>query len=275
MAIVKAEEQLKQPKEKIRRSFNISKDISVTLTLIGLIGLWQLSTIVFKIPTYLLPSPHEISIRFVSEFSLLFHHMTITLFEVILGFAFSVFVGLPIAILIVYSRYFANSFYPILVAVQCIPMIAIAPLLVIWFGFGLTTKVILAALISFFPIVINAVVGMKSLDKEMLYLARSLKATEWEIFFYFRLPKALPQLFGGFKVGITLAVVGAIVAEFVASEKGLGYLQLLANARLDTTMVFCSLVMLAAMGIALFYFVHLLERLMMPWYHGNRQEDAS
>jgi NitT/TauT family transport system permease protein len=151
-------------------------------------------------------------------------------------------------------------------------MVSLAPLLIIWFGFDMKTKVIIAFMISVFPIIINAVVGMQSMDKEMLNLARSMRASKWQIFIYFRLPTALPSIFGGFKVGITLAVVGAVVAEFVASDRGLGYLQLMANSQLDTTLEFCTLFMLAMMGIGLFYGMDMIERLAMPWNKGKRGE---
>ena len=256
--------------EEQKRTFSIPKSFWSLLTLLGLALLWQLLTILLEIPRYLLPSPIEIVSRMVTEYNILFSHSVVTLSEVLLGFALSLVVGIPLAISIVYSKYLANSLYPILIGIQCIPMVSIAPILVIWFGYGLTTKILLACLISFFPIVINAVLGFRSLDKDMHDLGSSIGISEWKIFFYLRLPNALPHLFSGFKVGITLAVVGAIVGEFVASESGLGYLQLTANARLDTTLVFATLFTLAIIGMLLFSMVHLLEKWIMPWYQGNK-----
>jgi NitT/TauT family transport system permease protein len=244
--------------------------LSVILTLIGMVVVWQLLYLVFNIPKFIIPSPWDIAVRFSHETGMLFRHSLVTLQEVLLGFLMSVAIGIPIAILIVYSKYFANTFYPILIGVHCIPMVSLAPLLIIWFGFDMRTKVIIAFMISVFPVIINAVVGMQSMDKEMLNLARSLRASKWQIFIFFRLPTALPSIFGGFKVGITLAVVGAVVAEFVASDRGIGYLQLMANSQLDTTLEFCTLFMLAMMGIGLFYCMDLIERLAMPWNKGKR-----
>ncbi|MGN8647213.1 ABC transporter permease [Gracilibacillus sp. HCP3S3_G5_1] len=240
------------------------------LTLLAIFFVWEGLSRWFAIPAYILPSPFEISSRLAQELSMLWEHTLTTLYEVLLGFGLSLVIGIPMAITIVYSRYLANSIYPIIIGIQCLPMVSIAPILVIWFGYGLVTKILLACLISFFPIVINAVNGFRSLDKDMHDLGRSLGISEAKIFFYFRLPNALPHLFSGFKVGITLAVVGAIVGEFVASEKGLGYLQLTANARLDTELVFVTIVVLAFVGMILFLIVHMLERLLMPWYHANK-----
>ncbi|KYG30567.1 ABC transporter permease [Alkalihalobacillus trypoxylicola] len=267
---VNTEQRVLAAKQKERARWSIPNSLWSVITLVALILLWQLLTILMNIPAYVLPSPFEILSRFVAEFNTLISHSMTTVIEVLLGFALSLAVGIPLAIAIVYSRYLANSFYPILIAIQCIPMVSIAPILVIWFGYGLTTKVLLACLISFFPIVINSVNGFRALDKDMHDLGRSIGISEWKNFYYLRLPNALPHLFAGFKVGITLAVVGAIVGEFVASERGLGYLQLTANARLDTVMVFTTLLMLAILGMLLFFSVYLLERLVMPWYQANK-----
>ncbi|MED1562073.1 ABC transporter permease [Alkalihalobacillus alcalophilus ATCC 27647 = CGMCC 1.3604] len=257
-----------------KRKVQIPQFLWSVLTLIGLGLLWQVLTVLMDIPSYILPSPLEIISKFISDFSLIFSHSLTTLSEVLLGFGLSLLVGVPLAISIVYSRYLASSFYPIIIAIQCIPMVSVAPILVIWFGYGLATKVLLASLISFFPIVINSVVGFRSLDSDMHDLGRSIGISEWKIFYYLRLPNALPHLFGGFKVGITLAVVGAIVGEFVASERGLGYLQLTANNRLDTVMVFATLFALALLGMMLFFAVHLVERFVMPWYNATKAEGS-
>jgi NitT/TauT family transport system permease protein len=247
-----------------------SQNISIILTLVSLLTVWQLLYLVFTIPEYLVPSPLSIANRFIHDAGPLFKHTWYTLGEVLFGFSISVIIGIPLAILIIHSKYFANTIYPILVGIHCIPMVSIAPLLVIWFGYAFMTKVLIVFLISFFPIVINSVVGLQSMDKEMYSLGRSMRATELQIFTYFRLPKALPTMFGGFKVGITLSVVGAVVSEFVASSQGIGYLQLVANSQLDTTLEFCALFILAMMGISLFYIVHFLERFTMPWYQGTK-----
>lgn len=249
---------------------NWRQGLSVGATLIGLLAVWQLLCMLFTVPAYLLPTPIDIGSRMISDGDVLLRHSGITIFEILAGFGMSVVFGIPAAIIIVYSRYFSQAVFPLLIGLQCVPMISITPLLITWLGFGLVTKVVIAFLIAFFPIIVSAVVGLKSMEKEMLMLATSLRASKFQIFLHFRLPKALPSIFGGFKVGITLSVVGAVVAEFVSSDRGLGYLQLVANAQLDITMQFCVIVMLAIIGLVLYNLVAWIERIALPWYRASR-----
>lgn len=251
-------------------SFNFRQVLSVSATFVGFLLLWQLVCMIFNIPSYLLPTPTDIIARMIQDSDVLLRHSGVTLFEILAGFGLSVLFGIPAAVIIVYSKYFSQSVFPLLIALQCVPMISIAPLLVTWLGFGMVTKVMIAFLISFFPIIVSSVVGLKSMEKEMLMLATSLRANRMQVFLYFRLPKALPSIFGGFKVGITLAVVGAVVAEFVSSDRGLGYLQLVANSRLDITMQFCVIVMLGIIGLTLYNIVGLIEKIALPWYRAAR-----
>ncbi|WDH81388.1 ABC transporter permease [Paenibacillus urinalis] len=244
--------------------------LSVSLTVIALLALWQLCCMVFGIPEYLLPTPLNIVERMAQDWQVLLRHSGITIVEILAGFALSVGFGVPFAIIIVYSKYFSRSFFPIMIGLQCVPMISLTPLLITWLGFGMVTKVIIAFLIAFFPIIVNSVVGLRSSEKEMLMLAQSMKASTFQVFMHFRLPKALPSIFGGLKVGITLAVVGAVVAEFVSSDRGLGYLQLAASANLDITMQFCVVVMLAVIGLIFYNLVGWIERAAIPWYRAAR-----
>lgn len=190
--------------------------------------------------------------------------------EIFAGFGLSIVIGIPFAIVVVYSKYASQAFFPILIGLQCIPMVSLAPLLIVWFGFGMLSKVLIAFLISFFPILVNTIAGLKSMEKDMFMLSQSLRANSMQVFLYFRLPKALPSIFAGFKVGITLAVVGAVVAEFVSSERGLGYLQLVASSKLDVTLQFCVIVALAIIGLGLYNLVSILERMSIPWYKASR-----
>jgi NitT/TauT family transport system permease protein len=152
-----------------------------------------------------------------------------------------------------------------MVSLQTIPKVALAPILVMWLGYGILPKVMVAFLISFFPIVISAVVGMRSAEKEMIYLVQSMGANELTTFLKIRLPKALPSIFGGLKVGMGQAVVGATVGEFIAAEQGLGYLQLISQVRLDTALLFAAVVVLSLLGVLLFNIVAWAERLALPW----------
>lgn len=230
---------------------------------LGILLFWQLAVWIFGIETYVLPSPVAIGHEIAEKWPILWKHTLPTVWEVILGFGLSVVLGIPIATGIVYSTTFAKVAYKLLVSSQTIPKVALAPIIVIWFGFGITSKVVVAFLIAFFPVVISTVVGMNSIEPEMLYLARSLGAGPLQTFLRFRLPKALPSIFGGLKVGITLSVVGAVVGEFIAANKGLGHLIIEAGGVLETELVFATVIVLSAMGIALFSLVSFAERIMV------------
>ncbi|MFQ5913524.1 MAG: ABC transporter permease [Nitrospinota bacterium] len=230
---------------------------------LGIFLFWQLVVWALEIETYVLPSPIAIGHEIAARWLLLWKHTLPTMWEVLLGFGLSIFLGIPIATGIVYSKLFAKVAYKLLVSSQTVPKVALAPIIVIWFGFGIASKVVVAFLIAFFPVVISTVVGMNSIEPEMLYLARSLGAGPLQSFLKFRLPKALPSIFGGLKVAITLAVVGAVVGEFIAANKGLGHLIIEAGGVLETELVFATVIVLSAMGIALFSFISFAERILV------------
>lgn len=230
--------------------------------LLGLIVLWQLGTAVFAIPLFILPSPTQIVREIVDKAPLLAEHGLVTLSEILIGFCVSVLVGVPLAVAMTYSPALERVLYPLLVGSQTIPKVALAPLFIVWLGFGLAPKILMTFMISFFPIVIGAAIGLATIELELLYLARSMGASGWQIFWKVRLPYALPSLFGGLKVGITLAVVGAVVGEFVGADKGLGYLIQLANGRVDTPLLLAAVVMMSATGIVLYLVVERLEPLL-------------
>src|SRR5207237_6714924 len=199
------------------------------------------------------------------SWQLLLLNALVTLEEILLGFGLSVLVAIPLAVAVVYSRIFERVAFPFMVSLQTIPKVALAPILVMWLGYGIMTKVMVAFLISFFPIVINSVIGMRSAEKEMIYIVQSMGAGELTTFIKIRLPKALPSIFGGLKVGIGQAVVGATVGEFIAAENGLGYLQLISQVRLDTPLLFAAVVVLSLLGVLLFNAIAMLERIALPW----------
>jgi NitT/TauT family transport system permease protein len=198
----------------------------------------------------------------------------VTLYETLAGFLLSVVIGVPLAILIVWSPYLRNTVYPILLLFQSIPKTAIAPLIVIWFGHDITSKVVVAFLVAFFPIVVDTAAGLMSVETDMLNLSRSLKSSRQQEFRYIRLPNALPYFFSGAKVAITLAVIGAVIGEFVGGSAGLGYIILLAASQLQTSLVFAALTILSIQGIVLFYGIGLIERLTLPWYKPDTSESA-
>ena len=237
-----------------------------TLLILGLVVIWQLVTAYTDLfEPYILPEPTDIVARIWDSPGLLWDATRVTLVEVVVGFAIGSVVGVALAVPITYSTTFRNTVYPLIVASQAVPKIAVAPLLVVWLGFGIAPKLAVVALMVFFPVVVTAAEGFGSVDRSLLDLLRSVHASQWQIFRRVRMPHALPQIFSGLKIGITLAVVGAVVGEWVGSDSGLGYLILHANTLLDTTLLYAALVILVVMGVVLFVLVEVAERLLLPW----------
>lgn len=235
----------------------------------SMIVLWQAYARLADVPTYILPAPTDIVGRVARSWSLLQEHALVTLAEIGVGFVIGVAFGAVLAIVMAYSRVAENMLYPPIIGSQAVPKIAIAPLLVLWLGFGMTPKVAVVAMMVFFPITITMVEGLRSVDENLLNLLRSVNANPVETFFRIRLPNALPYIFSGLKIGITQAVIGAVVAEWVGADAGLGYLLIYANTRLDATLLFASLTILVVIGIALFLLVGLAERLALPWHRAS------
>jgi NitT/TauT family transport system permease protein len=200
----------------------------------------------------------------VEHSSLLAKHGWVTTIEIVLGFLMSIAVGVPLAFGIFMWPAFSRSILPLLISSQAIPKVAVAPLLLVWFGFGLLPKVLIAFLIAFFPVVISTAVGLASIEQEKIHLARSMGFGATATFFKIRLPNALPSIFAGLKISITLAVVGAVVGEFVGGDAGLGYLLMVANGSMDTTLLFAGLIALTIQGVALYMLVELAEYLAIP-----------
>ncbi len=236
----------------------------VVLAYLLAVAAWQGASAVFHIPEYILPSPAAILIRAAHVPSQIATNSVITLGEVLEGFVLGAAVSIPLGILVVYSPLLERLIYPFLVAFQAIPKVALAPILVVWFGFGPASKVTLAFVTAMFPIIVNTVIGMRQTPPELVYLMRSLRASESQIFLKIRLYAAAPYIFAGFKIGITLAVVGAIVGEFIASNGGLGFLLLAANNSIDTPLLFAIVAVLSVLSIALYYAVEALEALLLP-----------
>ncbi len=236
----------------------------VVLAYLLALGAWQAAVAVFRVPAFLLPSPAAILEKAAHVPSQLVQHSAITLLEVLEGFLLGTAVSVPLGILVVYSRTLERLVYPFLVAFQAIPKVALAPILVVWFGFGPASKVTLALVTAMFPIIVNTVIGMRQTPPELVYMMRALRASEAQIFLKIRLYAAAPYVFAGLKIGITLAVVGAIVGEFIASNGGLGYLLLAANNNIDAPLLFAVVGVLSALSIALYYAVEAVESLLLP-----------
>lgn len=234
---------------------------------------WILITTVFKIPDYLLPSPISVVRRASLEWRILLSQTSYTLIEIVAGFLGGILIGIPMAFAVVLSRRVERVVLPMVVASQAIPKVAIAPILVIWLGFGLFPKIVISFLIAFFPVLVSTITGLKSVETEMIDLVRSMGASTTKIMLRVRLPSALPQIFSGLKVAIALAVVGAIVGEFVGSDRGLGYLLLTATGALDGPLVWAALLVLIGLGILLFQIVAAIERVAIRWHVSVRTND--
>ncbi|HEY7245292.1 MAG TPA: ABC transporter permease [Xanthobacteraceae bacterium] len=245
------------------------------LEMIGLVIFWAAAVRIFAIPDYLLPSPLAVIGRAIRDWHLLAWHGAYTLQSVLIGFAAGVTVGVPLAFAVVVSPSMERLTMPVLVMSQTIPKVAIAPILVVWLGFGILPKIAIVFLICFFPVVVSSVVGLKSVESDMIDLVRSMGASTLKIMLRVRAPSALPQMFAGFKIAICLAVVGAVVGEFVGSDRGLGYLLLTSTGTLDGTLIWSALFILIAAGMVLFALVSKLERLAIPWHTSIRAEETA
>lgn len=254
--------------------FGFLRKLTPLVGILGFLVAWQLVVVIYKMPAYLLPTPTEIAHVFFARLPELIHHGWVTVYEMIAGYALAVAVAVPLAIAITSSRAFNELVMPTMLFFQIVPKVAIAPLFLVWFGVGATPKILVAFLISFFPIVIDAAVGLRSMSPEMHDLARSMGATRFQVFSQFRLPTSLPYLFSGLKVAATLAIAGTVVGEFVGADRGLGYLLLVTNSNLETPMMFATIVALTAIGFVFYYMVELLENFLIPWHvtHRVREE---
>jgi NitT/TauT family transport system permease protein len=235
---------------------------------------WEFVSQIFEIPTYLLPPPSDIASTLVADWSIISANLWPTLLEVIMGYALSIVIGVPLATVIVCSPLAERVLYPPMVASQAIPKVAIAPLFIVWMGYGLMPKIWIAFLIAFFPIVIDTIVGLRSTQPAMLQLGRSMGAGPITLFLKVRLPHALPNLFGGLKVAITLSMVGAITGEFVGSQRGLGYLLTSASGNMDTALVFAVLVTISVAATVLFVLVEMTEKFVIPWHSSIRSKEG-
>lgn len=242
----------------------------VTCVLVAFAAIWELSVRIFDVPQYLFPSLESVIADIVKNPAWYAMHAGYTLAATLIGFVLAVGGGLLIAIGIVYSRILEYTLYTSLVATNAIPKVAIAPLFIIWIGTGLESKIAIALLIAIFPIVIDTVLGLRSVDPAALDLARALRGTQFQILRKIRFPNALPSIFAGMKVGISLALIGTIVGEFVGSNKGLGFVIIQAQGQFEIARQFASIALLAVLGTILFYLVELGERLCVPWHVSQR-----
>jgi NitT/TauT family transport system permease protein len=246
-----------------------------TVFVLVLLSAWWFVTAQEWVAPFILPSPQDTVDTAVEHSAYLLQHTGVTTLETILGFVIAFIVGELVAVLMIYSKSLEKTMYPLILFAQVIPKIAIAPLFVVWLGFGLEPKVVVAVLMAFFPIVISGMAGLKSVDPEILELTSTMGANPLKTFWKIRLPASLPQLLSGLKVAATLAVTGAVVGEFVGANEGLGYVILQANGNIDTAMLFAALIIMSLLGVLLFAVIQIAEWFLIPWHASRRSLGSS
>ncbi|MEI7738894.1 MAG: ABC transporter permease [Betaproteobacteria bacterium] len=236
------------------------------LLALAVLLMWEYGVQLAGIPEVILPAPSSIFKVMISKNEILLRHSAPTILESAGGFALASILGISLAILLSYSRFASEALYPNLVFFQLIPKIALAPLFIIWFGIGSESRLAFAVFISFFPIVISTIAGFASVDTNMVRLCRSLTATEWQIFTSVKFPAALPYIFSGMKVAMTMAIIGVIIGEFITAQQGLGYLIVFATARADTVVGMAAITTLCAGGLLLYGLVAAAEAIANRYY---------
>ncbi len=248
--------------------------LPAVLVVLLLAVLWQLGVMIFDVQSWLLPSPIDILKSLVESWDVLSPHIWQTFLETLLGFSAALMLGLGLGFLIDLSPTARKALYPLLVTSQTIPTVAIAPILAIWFGYGILPKVIVVALVCFFPIVISTADGLRASDRELVNLLRTMGASQKQLLFKVRIPGALPIIFSGIRIGITYSVVGAILGEWVGASKGLGIFMLRATNSFRTDWVFASILVTSIISIALFALVSIIERLTIPWFFESSKQEV-
>jgi NitT/TauT family transport system permease protein len=230
-----------------------------------LLAAWEAAIHLFDVSTFVVPAPSSIAVALVQNAGLLAEATLVTAMEVLIGFVLATLTGAGLALLIVRFRLVGRALYPIIVLFQTVPKVALAPIFILWFGFDLAPKVVLIVVIAFFPVTLDMLAGLQSVDSGLVSLMRSVGAKNNEILLRVRIPNALPHLMAGMKIAITLSVIGAIVGEFAGASAGLGYLIQFASTQLDTPMVFAALIVVSVVGVAFYYLIEILERAVTPW----------
>ncbi len=245
--------------------YKVSNIILPIAFLLAVGALWEFSVRYWKIPPYLLPGPVRVLKALEDKWDLLSGHCLVTTLEIVLGFVLAMIGGLLLAVLIHVSKIAERTLLPIVIASQTVPVFAVAPLLILWFGYGIGSKVVMSAIIVFFPIVVSTIKGLNSADPDVLSLFQILEASKVQIFMKVRVPAAAPHVFSGLKIGAAVSVIGAVIGEWVGAKEGLGYLMVLSNAQLKVDLVFASIFMLSVVGVLFYALVALIERLVVRW----------
>jgi NitT/TauT family transport system permease protein len=241
--------------------------VLIPLVFAAFVALWEWAVRAFGVPAYIAPAPSAVlaSLAGGLRSGLYLEHFWITLYETLLGFGIAAVSGIVLGAVIAQFRVLEQTVYPYLVALQTLPKIAIAPLIIVWFGFGISSKVVIAAMVGFFPVLVNVIVGLKTVDQSKLDLMRSLNATRWQTFRLVKFPNALPFVFAGLDIAIVFSVLGAIVGEFVGAQRGLGNLILQFNFGLDIAGVFAVMILLSVMGVVLHLLMQFIQKRVIFW----------
>lgn len=232
-----------------------------TLVLVAVVLAWEAAIPLFNVSSFVIAKPTDIAVEFATGAALLWEATLITAGEILWGFLISVVVGVAIALLVVRFKWMERAIYPLIILFQVVPKVALAPIFILWFGYTMTPKLVLIVVIAFFPITINMVLGLKRTDEDLILLMRSVGSSQTEILTKVQLPNSLPYLFAGTRIAITLAVIGAVVAEFAGSQGGLGHLIQFASTQLDTAQMFAALIAVSILGLVFYYAVGLVELL--------------
>jgi NitT/TauT family transport system permease protein len=239
--------------------------LPAVVLLLTTIVLWEAAVRIFSISSFVAPAPSEIARSLVAQWSTLMQAMMVTAGEILFGFFVSVVVGVALALVIVRFDWLGRALYPLVVLFQNVPKVALAPIFILWFGYGLAPKIGLIMVIAFFPVTLSMLAGMQSVDRSLLALMNSVGAGPTQILFNIRVPHSLPGLMAGTKIAATLSVIGAIVGEFAGASDGLGYVIQFASTQLDTALVFAALLLVSVLGIVVYYAAEFLERVVAPW----------
>jgi len=236
-----------------------NKDITAIASLLAAVLILEIAIRLSSIPNFILPLPSEVLVYIFRNFDFLSKHIFITLSEVLIGFGISILVAVMLAVVMIYSKVLERIFLPIIVISQTFPVIAIAPIIILWFGFGLLPKILIIIFISFFPLFMNLMKGFNITEKNTADLMISLNANRNDLLVKIRIPQSLPYFFSGLKSAAILAIIGAVVGEFVSAKYGLGYLVLIGKAQIDSNLIFSSLVFLGVLGYSLYSLINLAE----------------
>ncbi len=243
-------------------------------SIVTIVVVWEAAAVGFDIPLFILPPPHLVAQVLVVDFGIILKHSGVTIYEIAGGLALAIIIGIPLGIIVATSSLIGRFIYPPIIALQGVPKVAIAPLFAVWMGYGLMPKVILTALIAFFPIVVATILGIRTVPPELISLARSMGLSRSQTLVKISLPHSLPSLFAGLEVALVFAIVGAIVAEFVGASEGLGYLLVFSVGQLDVDLMFAVLVVLSMISIVAFEGFKLFERWVAPWAVHDRTDLA-